>query len=105
MGPRRDPGPIPPIERAKIDGRLPIEAVHRRAPRYGRFIGTGLLAGALLAFIIALVTSGWSALSTSNTFWLLLISLGFVGVLAGAGTAYWLDQASLKEQDDELEGT
>lgn len=122
LGPRRDPGPIPPVERAKLDaqraaakrpeaaGVKGVEVVHRRAPRYGRFILTGLLAGALLAFVIALATRGWSALSTSNTFWLLLISLGLLGMLAGSVVAYLRDRASLTHVDamvaspDEPEG-
>lgn len=78
----------------------PITGVYRQAPRYGRFILTGLLLAAVVAFILALITRGWSGLSASNTFWILLIALGTAGVLTGAGVAYWLDRRSLRTQAD-----
>jgi len=73
----------------------PVEVRHRRAPRYGRFITAGLFVGALASFTLAIVTRGWSGLSASNTFWLLLLSLGVAGMVAGAAVAYALDQRSL----------
>ena len=73
----------------------PIEVFHRRAPKYGRFISTGLLLGGVAAFAIAVATRGWSALTTSNTFWLLLLLLGVVGALAGATLALVLDRRSI----------
>ncbi|MDO5700182.1 MAG: hypothetical protein Q4P36_01755 [Bowdeniella nasicola] len=134
LGPRRDPHPIPPTERARLrdaareetadtgvetdreaaassaetghEAAAPsadelaaagdVEVAHRAAPRYGRFMAAGLLAGALVAFIIAIVTRGWSALSTSDTFWLLTISLGFIGLALGAALALYLDRRSLR---------
>ncbi len=78
----------------------PITGVYRQAPRYGRFALTGLLVAAVVAFILALTTRGWSGLSVSNTFWILLIALGTTGLLAGAAIAYWLDRRSLRTQAD-----
>lgn len=80
----------PPVE------ETPIEVTHRRAPRYGRFILTGLLAGAVIACLLAIVSRGWSPLAVSETFWLLLLTLGPLGMLAGAATALLLDRRSLR---------
>lgn len=74
----------------------PIEATHRRAPRYSRFILTGLLLGAVLALVLAIASRGWSPLAASNTFWLLMLSLGPLGLLAGAAAAYFLDRRSIR---------
>lgn len=77
----------------------PIEVFHRRAPRYGRFITTGVWLGGAAAFAVAVATRGWSALTTSNTFWLLLFVLGVVGALAGAALALVLDRRSIAALD------
>lgn len=74
---------------------VPIEVLHRRAPRYGRFVLTGLLLGGVASFAIAIATRGWSALTTSNTFWLLLMVLGVLGMLLGALVAYLVDRRSI----------
>lgn len=94
---RPEPGAVEPAKAVE-----PVEVVHRAAPRYGRFILTGLLAGAVLAFVIALATRGWSQLSTTNTFWLLTISLGLGGMMVGALVAYLIDKKSLQALDAEL---
>ena len=73
----------------------PIEVLHRRAPRYGRFVLTGLLLGGVASFATAIATRGWSALTTSNTFWLLLMVLGVLGMLLGALVAYLVDRRSI----------
>ncbi len=73
----------------------PIEVLHRRAPRYGRFVLTGLLLGGVASFAIAIATRGWSALTTSNTFWLLLMILGVLGMLLGAAVALLVDRRSI----------
>ena len=120
LGPRRDPGPVPPLQRRPLDGQeseqdapadqrqepaeraRPIEVVHRAAPRYGRFIWTGLLLGAVLAFILAFVSRGWSGLTTTNTFWLLTIGLGALGMLIGAAVALRMDRKSLRTMRDQM---
>lgn len=79
----------------------PIEVLHRRAPRYGRFVLTGLLLGGIVSFAAAFVTRGWSALTTSNAFWLLLMVLGVLGMLLGATVAYLIDRRSLAAVDAE----
>lgn len=79
----------------------PIEVLHRRAPRYGRFVLTGLLLGGVASFVAAIATRGWSGLSTSNTFWLLLLALGLLGMLLGALVALLLDRRSIAAMEDE----
>lgn len=74
---------------------VPIEVLHRRAPRYGRFVLTGLLLGGLASFGAAVATRGWSALTTSNAFWLFLMVLGVLGMLLGALVAYLIDRRSI----------
>lgn len=86
------PSPTPPPP-AVPDA--PIEVLHRRAPRYGRFVLTGLLLGGIASFATAIATRGWSALTTSSTFWLLLMTLGVLGMLLGAVVALLVDRRSI----------
>jgi len=100
--PPQSPDPAPAVDDATPDapgGDAPIEVRHRRAPRYGRFITTGLILGGFTSFVIAILTRGWSALAASDTFWLLLMVLGVVGMIAGAALAYLLDRRSLAAID------
>jgi len=78
-----------------------IEASHRRAPRYGRFIGTGVVLGGVIAFLLVWFTRGNSAVSNSDLFWLLMLSLGPLGALAGAATAYFVDVRSAARADSQ----
>lgn len=82
---------------APVDRSAPVrmEATHRKAPRYGRFIFTGLLIGAVASFLLAIISRGWSGLTMANTFWLSLIALGTLGMFIGAGVALYLDRKSL----------
>ncbi len=95
------PDPTPAVDDAApaAPDDAPIEVRHRRAPRYGRFITTGLILGGFTSFVIAILTRGWSALAASDTFWLLLMVLGVVGMIAGAALAYLLDRRSLAAID------
>lgn len=68
---------------------------HRRAPRYGRFVTFGLLLAGVISFALAILTRGWSDLTPSNFFWLLMISLGPLLMLGGAFVAYLADRKSL----------
>lgn len=100
--PPQSPDPAPAVDDAApapLDDDAPIEVRHRRAPRYGRFITTGLILGGFTSFVIAILTRGWSALAASDTFWLLLMVLGVVGMIAGAALAYLLDRRSLAAID------
>ncbi|MDO5727445.1 MAG: hypothetical protein Q4Q03_05940 [Bowdeniella nasicola] len=135
FGPRKDPGPIPPLQRKSVrdaslagsddqpdpaeenapaeseqpdetaGGQTPrrIAAAHRKAPRYGRFIFTGLLLGACVSFLIAIVTRTWSGLTMANTFWLSLLGLGALGMFLGAVIALYLDRKSLAALERQLE--
>ncbi|MFH5821791.1 hypothetical protein [Georgenia sp. AZ-5] len=68
-------------------------ATVRRAPRFGRFILTGVVLGALVSFAVTLFP-GSSALARSDLFWLVFVTLGTVGGLAGAGLAVRADRRS-----------
>lgn len=85
----------PATEPPATEDDAPIEVLHRRAPRYGRFVLTGLLLGGVASFATAIATRGWSALTTSNTFWLLLMTLGVLGMLLGAAVALLVDRRSI----------
>lgn len=76
-----------------------IEVSHRRAPRYGRFIGTAVVLAGVIAFLLVWFTRGNSAVSNSDMFWLLMLSLGPLGALAGAITAYLVDRRSAARAD------
>ncbi|HZK04243.1 MAG TPA: hypothetical protein VFC82_00160, partial [Actinomycetaceae bacterium] len=73
----------------------PVEVRHRRAPRYGRFITFGLLLAAVFAFALAIVTRGWSEISMSDSFWLMMIWFGPIGMITGAVFAFVLDRRSI----------
>jgi hypothetical protein len=91
----QSPAQPSPIKPPPTVDDVPIEVLHRRAPRYGRFVLTGLLLGGVASFVTAIATSGWSGLSTSNTFWLLLMTLGVLGMLLGAVVALLVDRRSI----------
>ncbi|HHW84309.1 MAG TPA: hypothetical protein GX743_10975 [Actinomycetales bacterium] len=77
----------------------PVTVRHRRAPRYGRFVAFGLLLGGIIAFVLAIITRGWSGLTQSDSFWVFLLYLGPAGMLLGALTAYLLDRRSAARMD------
>ncbi|PFG40228.1 hypothetical protein ATJ97_2749 [Georgenia soli] len=70
----------------------------RHAPRYGRFILAGVLLGAVVAGLLALLTPA-SQYSPGDLFWILFLLLGFVLGLAAAGLAVVLDRRSLQRRD------
>lgn len=70
----------------------------RRAPRYGRIMVLGMLAGVVVAAVLALIP-GDSRLSTGNLFALLLITCVPLGLLAGAITGLVLDRRSMRRAD------
>ncbi len=72
-----------------------VTVMRRRAPRYGRFIFTGLLLAGVICFVAALVTRGQSAVSQADVFWLSMLWLGPLAMFAGAVTAFFLDRRSL----------
>jgi len=70
----------------------------RHAPRYGRFILAGVVLGAVVSGLLALLTPS-SQYSPSDLFWLLFLLLGFVFGLAAAGLAVVLDRRSIMRRD------
>lgn len=70
----------------------------RRAPRFGRIIVLGMVAGLLVAAGLALFSEP-SQLSTGNLFGLLLLTCVPIGALAGAVVALLLDRRSWRRAD------
>ena len=70
----------------------------RHAPRYGRFILAGVLLGAVVAGLLALLTPP-SQYSPGDLFWILFLLLGFVLGIAAAGLAVVLDRRSIRQRD------
>lgn len=91
--------PEQPVEDPEITAAGPIEVRHRRAPRYGRFITAGLLVGAIISFVTAIITWGWSELTPSNSFWVLMIYLAPTGMIVGAIIAFVMDRRSVRQMD------
>ena len=73
-------------------------ARRRRAPRYGRFGFIGLLLGAAVSLGLTLFTVSDDGLSARNLFFLLLLTLGSVGLVLGLLTAMWIDRRSLRRR-------
>jgi hypothetical protein len=63
--------------------RLADARTRRRAPRYGRFIGVGVLLGALLAAAVALLGPRGDVLGPDAIFLLLFLAFGSAGALLG----------------------
>lgn len=82
-----------------ITANGPVNVRHRKAPKVGRFVVFGLLVGGIVAFVLAIVSRGNSALSMSNSFWLLLLWLGPLGMGLGLLTAYLMDRRSITQMD------
>ncbi|WP_127573846.1 hypothetical protein [Georgenia faecalis] len=86
-----EPGEEPAVRTAVVD-----PATLRRAPRYGRFAGVGVLLGALVAFGVAFL--GDSELGRGTIFLLLLVGLGSLGALVGALLAVRADRRSVRDR-------
>ncbi|MHB1064675.1 MAG: hypothetical protein ACYC1Z_09360 [Georgenia sp.] len=96
--PGHDQAPTPGPEAAPTPEYLVDPTRLRRAPRYGRIVTLGMLAGVLGAAVLTLFSPA-SALSQGNLFALLLITSVPVGALAGAVVALVLDRRSLRRAD------
>jgi hypothetical protein len=75
----------------------------RHAPRYSRFILTGVVGGAVAALLIALLTPP-SQYARSDLFWILFLGLGLLGGIVGATLAVVLDRRSLVRRDARTAG-
>lgn len=77
----------------------PVEVTLRRAPKVGRFMAMGLLLGGIVSFVLAIISVGWSELTTSNTFWLTLLWTAPLGLGLGALVAFLLDRRSVAQAE------
>ena len=90
--PRSDFPEPPPVDPADDPDRLVIPAHVRRAPRFGRMIGTGVGAGILAAMVIALVLPNSSGTGRFTVFVVLALGLSLLGALIGGALATGLDR-------------
>jgi hypothetical protein len=89
-----EPDPGPDVRVADVVDRRTV----RHAPRFGRFILAGVALGAVLAFLLAILTPP-SQYARSDLFWILFLGLGFVCGIAAAGLAVVLDRRSLARRE------
>lgn len=80
--PAADDGAPPPLRAPEIS-RLAAGST-RRAPRYGRFIGVGVVVGLALATVITLLGPSGPVLGRDAVFLLLSLAFGTAGALLGA---------------------
>jgi len=98
--------PHPKVEHLEIDPDAPVEHLEtevsndavtvRRSPRYGRFIGLGLLVGAVVALILTVSFPDSAEYGKGQVFGFLLLACGAIFVGVGALIALLLDRALAK---------
>ena len=64
----------------------------RRAPRYRRFIGTGVVLGLVAAFVLARAADVDARYTWVDVFRYLAVAGALVGGLAAGAVAVWLDR-------------
>lgn len=92
-------------EAEAAEPEAPVGAMHRRAPRYGRFILTGILIAGIIAFVTAIISAGQSGYRSADIFWILMLWFAPFGILFGALTALAIDRRSMKRADKQLEAS
>ncbi|HEY6797347.1 MAG TPA: hypothetical protein VI248_21945 [Kineosporiaceae bacterium] len=103
------PGPdLPPVEEAP-PGRPPVgespaqagpaPATLRRAPRYGPFIGTGVVIGAVIGVVLTIAVPDDGRFSTGAVLGYLAVSLGLLGGLLGGAAAVLVDRRTHPGRD------
>jgi hypothetical protein len=97
--PEPDPGsapePVAPPEPARGPTSTAARATLRRAPRFGRFAGVGVLTGAVLAALAAVLGPPGTTLGRGAIFLLVFLALGSLGALVGSLLAVVADRRSL----------
>ncbi len=91
-----DPGQ-PPLGAAEI-AALAAPSTTRRAPRYGRFALAGVIVGALVSALAAILGPEPETLSRGTIFLLVFLALGSLGALIGVLLAIAADRRSLRGQ-------
>ena len=64
----------------------------RRAPRYGSFVASGAIIGALLGLVLSLARPASGQFSQNSVIGYVAATLGLLGALLGAGLAVLLDR-------------
>lgn len=86
------------IEDAKRDA---VPAQFRLAPRFGRILGTGIVAGFVIGVVIALILPNTTTVGTFTVAMLIGAGCAILGGVIAGLIAVWLDRSSpkrLKEQ-------
>ncbi len=74
-------------------GHLDVRQVRvRRAPRYGRFLGTGAVLGLLAALVGGLTGPGDPSVGRGALVGYLALAFGLLGALAGGATAVLIER-------------
>lgn len=112
--PRPD-GPLPEAPRTQVPredelARIATPATVRRAPRYGAFLVTGALVGALAGLVLALATAAGSGVGDTGggvlpfldgqggVRWILALTFGIVGTFVGGVLALLADRRSTRRR-------
>lgn len=85
--------PAPPPDVAELE-RIAEPAVVRRAPRYGAFIRTGVVLGAVIGWLIAAAAPSAPDESRASVIGFTVFGLAVLGALLGAGFAVVADRRS-----------
>jgi len=91
-GAATDPAPLGAAEIAA----LAAPSTTRKAPRYGRFALAGVLVGALVSALAAILGPEPENLSRGTIFLLVFLALGSLGALTGVLLAIAADRRSLR---------
>jgi hypothetical protein len=98
------PGTAPPADPARAPlgaaeiAALAAPSTTRRAPRYGRFAFAGVLVGALVSALAAILGPQPEGLGRGTIFLLVFLALGSLGALTGVLLAIAADRRSLRRR-------
>ena len=95
--PRFEEPDVPDID--ELD-RVAYDAVVRNAPRFGRFIGTGVGIGALAGLVIGLVLPNTTAVGRGVVALLVAAGFALIGGLVASALVVGIDRTSKAPQTD-----
>ncbi len=82
-----DPGPPEDLDRVAVPAHV------RRAPRFARFIGTGVGAAIIAAMVLSLVLPNSTGVGRFLVFLVLALGLSLIGAIVGGLLATSLDRS------------
>ncbi len=84
--------PVTPEPPEDLD-RVAVPAHVRRAPRFARFIGTGVGAAVVAAMVLALALPNSTGVGRFLVFLVLALGLSLIGAIVGGALATGLDRS------------